>query len=177
MRRIVTGHTDSGKEAVLADDEVPAVTTAIQPGVTVHRVWELDRTPTLPVTEVPETHLGPMFPDPGGLRFGFISIAAGVSYELPADLTPEAIGAAAAEAEQKLPGMAAAFDRSRPGMHTTHSADFIVVVSGEGRMRTDDGTEVRLRPGDCVVQNGTAHVWLNDGDEPFVFAYSLAGAR
>ena len=48
-----------------------------------------------------------------------------------------------------------------PGMHTTDTVDFDFVVSGEVYLELDDGAEVLLKPGDCVVQNGTRHRWNN----------------
>jgi hypothetical protein len=32
------------------------------------------------------------------------------------------------------------------------------------------------REGDCVVQNGTSHAWLNKGDRPCTMAVVLVGA-
>ena len=80
-----------------------------------------------------------------------------------------------AEAEAKLPGMMATFDPAAPGMHSTPTVDFIVVLSGEGRLRLGDGVDISVRAGDCVIQHGTPHGWFNDGAVPFVFCYSLYG--
>ena len=52
----------------------------------------------------------------------------------------------------------------RPGMHTTATIDFEVVLDGEIWLELDDGVEVHLRAGDTVVQNGTRHAWRNHGD-------------
>ncbi|SFB40784.1 Cupin domain-containing protein [Amycolatopsis marina] len=177
MRRVVMGHNEAGKAEVLADENVEPITVAMLPGVELHRVWELDEHPSLPVTKAQSAQAGTYFPGPDGVRFGFVTIPPGLSYEPPADVPAELLEAAAAEAEAKLPGMAATFDQDRPGVHTTHTVDYIVVVSGEGRMQTDDGVEVRLRAGECLIQNGTPHAWFNDGDQPFVVAYTICGAR
>lgn len=177
MRRVVMGHNDSGETRILSDENIAPITIALLPGATVHRMWELDEVPALPVTTAPTSATGTYFPGPGGLRFGYITIPAGLSYEPPADVSATAMEAAIAEADAKLPGMMATFDTTRPGIHTTPTVDFVVVLSGEGRMRTDNGIDVPLRAGDCVVQNGSAHGWFNDGTEPFVFCYTLCGAR
>ena len=63
-----------------------------------------------------------------------------------------------------------------PGMHTTDTVDFDYVVSGEVYLELDDGAEVLLKPGDCVVQNGTRHRWNNRSDEPCVVAVCIVGA-
>jgi quercetin dioxygenase-like cupin family protein len=64
-----------------------------------------------------------------------------------------------------------------PGMHTTDTVDFEVVLSGEIVLELDDGAEVVLKPGDTVVQNGTRHAWRNRGDVPAVIAAGLIGAH
>ncbi len=48
-----------------------------------------------------------------------------------------------------------------PGMHTTDTMDFDVIVSGEVYLELDDGAEVLLKAGDCVIQNGTRHASHN----------------
>ena len=72
--------------------------------------------------------------------------------------------------EQRLPGMADISEPDDPGMHTTDTVDFDFVVSGEVYLELDDGAEVLLKPGDCVVQNGTRHRWNNRSNEPCVIA-------
>jgi quercetin dioxygenase-like cupin family protein len=64
---------------------------------------------------------------------------------------------------------------AHPGMHTTDTVDFDVVISGEVWLELDDGAEVRLGPGDCVVQNGTRHRWHNRASRPCVIAVALLG--
>jgi mannose-6-phosphate isomerase-like protein (cupin superfamily) len=44
-----------------------------------------------------------------------------------------------------------------------------VVLSGEITMVVDD-TTVRMKAGDCFVQRGTVHDWLNEGSVPCVVA-------
>ena len=92
----------------------------------------------------------------------------------PADLDPQA---AVAEMEQKLPGLLAYLEPDNPGMHTTDTIDFEVVLSGEVILELDDGVEKVLRPGDTVVQNGTRHRWGNRGTEPAVVVVFLIGAH
>jgi quercetin dioxygenase-like cupin family protein len=62
-------------------------------------------------------------------------------------------------------------------MHTTHTVDFEVVLSGEVWLELDDGAEVCLKQGDTVVQNGTRHRWINKGTEPAVLAVGIVGAN
>jgi len=174
MRRIVVGDDGTGQGRVLADDSIDPLTLALLPGAELYRILELDE-PGLPVDRMPAQTDTRYFPGPGGLRFGFISVPPGLTYEPDVDLSEEAVAAVTAEAETKLPGMMAAFDPAAPGMHSTASIDFIVVLGGQGRMRLGDGVDVSLRSGDCLIQNGTPHAWFNDGAVPFVFCYALCG--
>lgn len=175
MRRIVIGDKGTASGRVLDDAGIAPLTLALLPGVGIYRMWELDEPPTLPVDGMPPRAEKRFFPGPGGLRFGIISVPPGLSYESDADLSAEETAAAAAEDDAKVPGMMAAFDATAPGMHCTTTVDFIAVLSGQGRLRLGDGTDVSLRPGDCIIQNGTSHAWFNDGSEPFVFCYTLCG--
>ncbi len=68
-------------------------------------------------------------------------------------------------------------DPSDPGMHTTDTIDFEVVLEGTVILELDDGAEVTLNPGDTVVQNGTRHRWRNPGDKPARFAVFMCGAQ
>jgi quercetin dioxygenase-like cupin family protein len=60
--------------------------------------------------------------------------------------------------------------------HRTNSIDYAVVMSGEIDMEID-GTLIRLRAGDVLVQRGTIHNWVNNGKEPCVIAFSLIDAK
>ena len=92
---------------------------------------------------------------------------------LPDDLD---VAAAVTELTEKLPGLAEAMEPDHPGMHTTDSVDFDVVLSGEVWLELDDGAEVHLRAGDCVVMNGARHAWRNRSQAPCTIAVVLVGA-
>jgi quercetin dioxygenase-like cupin family protein len=62
-------------------------------------------------------------------------------------------------------------------MHTTDTVDYGTVLSGEIWLILDDGAEVHLTPGDCVVQNGTQHAWHNRTSEPCVMVGVTVGAE
>jgi mannose-6-phosphate isomerase-like protein (cupin superfamily) len=46
-------------------------------------------------------------------------------------------------------------------MHKTPTIDYLVVLEGEIDLAFDDGSEVHLKPGDCIVQLGDMHAWRN----------------
>ena len=63
-----------------------------------------------------------------------------------------------------------------PGMHTTHTVDYIILLSGKVTLLLDEG-EVDLEPFDVVVQRGTNHAWVNRSDEPALLAGILIDAE
>ena len=173
VRRVVTGHDAEGKAVVVSDESVPPITAALVPGVEWHVLWGADAPPTFPDDgSMPRAER--YFPPVGGFRFGFFNIPPGTSSGVPEDLDFEA---AFAELQEKLPGLAEYMEPDEPGMHTTASIDYGIVLSGEATMELDDGAMVTLRPGDTYVQNGTRHRWSNTGDVPCVLAVTLIGVN
>ena len=65
-----------------------------------------------------------------------------------------------------------AMEPDNPGMHTTRTIDYGIVLSGEIDLELDEG-EVHLRAGDVVVQRATRHAWRNRGTEPCTMAFVL----
>ncbi len=171
VRRVVTGHSDR-RSAVAGDHHVePAVVSAL-PGYSWHRIWSQDQPPS-GQEDQEGSPPGPgqaHFPPPGGLRFTI--------YTVP----PQGTGPAAArtaeaerELERALPGRSRYMEAGQDGMHRTPTLDLICVLSGDIWLELDDG-EIHLRPGDCVVQNGTPHAWRNRSDSPCSMAVVLIGA-
>ena len=69
------------------------------------------------------------------------------------------------------------FDPDDPGMHTTDTIDYVLIVSGSADLELDDGRKEAVRAGDCVVQRGTRHAWRVTSQEPMVLCAVLIGAR
>jgi len=65
--------------------------------------------------------------------------------------------------------------RSGP-MHRTETIDYVIVLSGEIDMETDDST-IKLKAGDVLVQRGTNHAWINHGTKPARVAFILIDAK
>jgi mannose-6-phosphate isomerase-like protein (cupin superfamily) len=165
VRRVVTGHDASGKSVFVSDE-----TVAAQPLTGFHRLWGGDETPQFPDDgSMPEHHT--YFPPIGGFRFGMFSIPpdrpAGSDVNAAAGLT---------DIEAEAPGLLRYLDLSDPGMHTTDTIDFEVVMEGTIVLELDDGAEVTLHPGDTVVQNGTRHRWKNPGNAVARLALFICGA-
>lgn len=172
VRRVATGHDANGKAVFASDEQVDSLTLALIPGAEWHRLWGADQTPAFPDEGGP-TAQPSYFPPVGGYRFGFFTVPPGTA-SAPAGLD---LQAGLAEMEEKLPGLLAYLEPDNPGMHTTDTIDFEVVLSGEVILELDDGAEKVLRAGDTVVQNGTRHRWGNRGTEPAVVAVFLIGAH
>ncbi len=169
IRRVVTGHKPDGKSTVVSDTLVDPATIALSPNTEFFTLWGGDKMPSFPDDGSPQA-FSTYFPPSGGFRFCFNTVPP--QSARPAGLDMEA---AFREMEEKLPGMAAHMDPNIPGMHSTETIDFIYVVSGEIWMTLDDGTEVHLRAGDTLVQNGTRHAWRNKGSETCRFVICLIG--
>jgi mannose-6-phosphate isomerase-like protein (cupin superfamily) len=173
VRRVVTGHDAAGKAVFVSDEEVPPVTLALLPGSEFHRLWGGDEAPRFPDDGSVPAHRS-YFPPVGGFRFGFFTVPPDGGTGAPADLD---VGAALAEMEERLPGLAGHMEPDDPGMHTTATVDFEVVLSGQVTLELDDGQTRTMGPGDTVVQNGTRHRWSNSGTEPAVLAVFIVGAH
>ncbi|MFG1935378.1 cupin domain-containing protein [Mycobacterium sp. NPDC048908] len=162
VRRVVTGHDASGKSVFVSDELVAA-----SPTTGFHRLWGGDTTPQFPDDgAMPEQRT--YFPPVGRFRFGMFAIP-------PKTVAGSEINPADVEAE--APGLLRYMDPADPGMHTTDTIDFEVVLEGTVVLELDDGAEVTLNPGDTVVQNGTRHRWRNGGDTTARIAVFMCGAR
>ncbi len=172
IRCVVTGQNQSGKSVVVRSTHVTPVTLAFLPGYEFHRVWGSDSVPDLPSDGTPPPHPN-YFPPKSGFRFGFFTIPPDTS----AGVDQAGIASAFQEIQQKLPGLIEVLEPDHPGMHTTNTVDFDVIVSGDVDLELDDGAEVHLKAGDCVVQNGTRHCWHNRSSQNCVIAVALVGAE
>src|SRR5262245_57573911 len=63
-----------------------------------------------------------------------------------------------------------------PRDHRTETVDYAIVLAGEMEMDVE-GTVIRLRKGDVVVQQNTMHNWINRGKEPCIMCYVLIPAK
>jgi hypothetical protein len=172
-RRVVTGHDPDGRAVFVSDEIIEPVTPSLTPGSEFVKVWGGDEAPSFPAETVPPGALQ-FFPPVGGFRFYIITSPPGGAAALPRIVDREQ---ALAEIEQDLPGMVGHMEADNPGMHTTATADFEIMLSGEIVLELDDGAEKVLRPGDTIIQNGTRHRWHNRTDQPATFAVFIVGAH
>lgn len=171
IRRIVTGHDAAGKANITINDLAPnANEIKGWPGLCVTELWTTDE---MPVDNSGTTDRGarPMRhdPTPGGTIFRVV--------EFPPESATQAIDTKAAFEHLGSHNKPRAEDSARhPSMHKTNSIDYLVVISGEMWMVMEEG-EVLLRQGDCIVQRGTNHAWVNKSGKPCLLAAILIDAK
>jgi mannose-6-phosphate isomerase-like protein (cupin superfamily) len=174
-RRALTGRDASGKSIFQSFDVTPQIVTfESRPGLAFYEIYATDDVPHLTGREPdPMTTKKGSFPKPHGSLFRLTLFP-----PRPAEGSTPAPGGYEKyleELSQKIPGMAEHFERDTPGMHTSDTLDYGVVIRGEMMLELDDGRTVHLRQGDCVVQNGTRHRWRNPLSEPCLMAFVLIG--
>jgi mannose-6-phosphate isomerase-like protein (cupin superfamily) len=174
IRRVVTGHTPEGNSVFVSDAAPPRVVTISgMKDFSITAVWATDHGMTaVPGSADPTPAMTTFVPGEGGTRF-LITVLPPASQGLEPGTDPAAVSE---EMLTKLPGLAQAMEPDQPGMHTTDTVDYDIIISGELWLELDDGKEVRLKPGDIVIQNGTRHAWRNKGTKPCVMYSVLVGA-
>ena len=170
-RRALTGRDAAGKSVFQSFDVTPQVINFKSiPGLAFYELYATDDVPRLTGQEPdPMTTKKGSFPKPNGSLFRLVVF--------PPAGSPGSFEGYLDELSEKIPGMAEHFDRSAPGMHVSDSLDYDIVIRGELILELDDGKSVHLRPGDCVVQNGTRHRWINPLPEPCLMASVLIGGQ
>src|SRR5689334_289449 len=140
VRRVVTGHSPDGKAIFASDEVVEPVTVAMMPGYEFHHIWGADEAPRFPDDGGQPAHTA-YFPPLGGFRFGVFTLPPESSVVLPDDFDQEA-GQAAVEAA--LPGLLSHIEPDNPGMHTTATVDYEMIIAGRIILELDDGAKVTL---------------------------------
>lgn len=172
-RRVVTG-LRNGRSVFLSDGPVPnAHQYASIPGHMSSVIWATAPVPALPLDGAePAPPRIAIPPAPGATRLMIVRFPPDSVFASPA-FDPERAGPELAE---HVPGLAERFEADNPGMHTTDTLDYDIVLHGEIWLELDDGAEVHLRQGDVAIQCGTRHAWRNKGTNPATLAFVLIGA-
>ncbi len=172
IRQLVTGNDEQGNAIFLADQVVNPVEGALLPGFKSFELWSTKNGSVVP-------HKGELnkvenyFPEVNGSVFRVITFPAQVNGQSPFNFSEEAVG----EMKTKLPGLMDHLEPENPSMHTTNTIDYGIVISGELYLELDNGEERLLKAGDCVVQNGTRHAWVNKSNAPATMAFILLGVN
>jgi hypothetical protein len=144
IRRVVTGHDETGKSVVLSDG-VPPQHHPMQGGSVGADFVEIWSTPRA-VPELMSVESG----EPNERAFTIMP-PSGHLLRIIRIYPPSAGG-------------------RRTVMHRTKTLDYVVVIEGEVVLILDD-SEVVLKPGDALVQRGTNHAWENRSDAEAVMAF------
>ena len=171
-RLVVTGHDADGDSVFVEDRRPDPISVQLLPGADFYLLWG---TPDghVRVGEREATSVfRPYFPGLGGTRALFLKWPPH-SDEPEPGADPEAI---ASEVQQKLPGLMDPFEEGGDGMHTTDTIDYGICLEGELCLELDNGAQITLTPGTCVVQRGTRHAWKNRSDQVAWMCYVQIGA-
>lgn len=170
VRRVVTTVDQTGKAVVLSDGPAPRKAVRPASGNTSRLLW---------VTEtVPADISGPT--DRGNVDVGTQPPTTGTIFRI-VDYPPES-----AEVRQLQPGFrqqeigddtpSKGRPPRHPMMHRTRSVDYAIVMEGEIDMLLDD-TEIHLKAGDVLIQQGTNHAWVNRSGAICRIAFILVDAK
>ena len=159
VRRIVTGHDEHGRSAVVADGDSEAVTFGSAGGL-FHLVWGTDEPANYPDAGAQPRWRGP-FPPPGGCRVVVMELPPGDENDLD---------------DYVMDGLAEFADRTRPGMHASPTTDFDIVITGKVGLELET-EEVTLHPGNIAVLNGVLHRWHNRGPNTATIVAVTVGAH
>jgi mannose-6-phosphate isomerase-like protein (cupin superfamily) len=174
VKRVVTGRNSSGESVFVSVGDAPCTHDFVAiPGMSVTQLWSTLENPAIPATvSDPTAAIRSIVPGVGGTQFMFVAFPPDRIMMSP-DFNPAAAGA---ENLKHAPGLAERFEMDNPGMHTTDTVDYGIVLKGEVSLELDGGRVEHLRAGDVVIQNGTRHAWRNSGNEPALIAFVLIGA-
>ena len=160
MRRIITGHNDVGR-SIITIDGPPARSI----GEDVGGLFELWNTDGKDIISTDNNDRADeeiiLSPPPGGTKFRYFQIN-----PLPEGVPDEVMQDMAAQAFANVGAAHHRIDTTKhPAMHKTETIDYIILLKGDVTLILDE-EEVELKPFDVVVQRGTNHAWINNGNEP-----------
>ena len=160
MRRIITGHNEEGK-SVISIDGPPARSIGEEAGG-LFEIWNTDGEiiNTLDNTDRADIDVV-LSPPKNGTKFRYFEIK-----HTPKNISREKLEAATAKAFELMGASHERVDTTRhPSMHKTKTIDYIILLKGNVTLLLDND-EVSLKPFDVVVQRGTNHAWVNNGEKP-----------
>lgn len=170
VRRVITHRDESGHAVIASDGPIDEVPFDHTPGFKHSLVWRTAAPPVADGSSLPADPAS-FVPGPGE------SIALTVTFPPDSVFMSEDFDPAAAVGEnlRRLPGLADLFEPDAPGMHTTPTVDYAVVIEGQVVLEVDGGATTTLDVGDIVVQNGTRHAWRVPSDSAATIFVVLIG--
>ena len=169
-RRVVTGHDASGKAVVLMDGPAPNQKLR-NTGLVSTLMWATDETPAdISGTRDRAARDSGVAPPSAGSILRVVDFPP-LTTEAAARLDQSAIHREMGLGTESHDGPA-----RHPFTHRTRSIDYAFVLEGEIDMLLDD-TQVHLRAGDILVQQGTNHAWVNNSKANCRIAFVLIDAQ
>ena len=160
MRRIITGHNQHGKSIITLDGP-PARSIGEDVGG-LFEIWNTDGSDIISTDKIDRADEDILLSPPsGGTKFRYFQIN-----PLPEGVPDAMMQEIAADAFEKIGAAHHRVDtKKHPAMHKTETIDYIILLQGDVTLILDE-EEIDLEPFDVVVQRGTNHAWVNNGDEP-----------
>lgn len=172
VRRVVTGQTPDGESVFTHVEAVPAIERSNK--LQWFGVWGWDELPTLPHHSTAPYVPSSIFPAANGKagRINAVTFPPGYGLqEAQADVSRTDDAAYA----KLMAAQSTGGNKRTQGMHSTDSVDLAFVFSGEMCLVQENGSEVTLRPGDVLVQNGAVHAWQNRSTQPCTMCFVVMG--
>ena len=160
LRRIITGHNEDGR-SVISIDGPPARILGEDVGG-LFEIWNTDGEKINSLDNKDRADIDVILSPPkNGTKFRYFAIK-----PTPEGIPREKLEEATAREFELMGAAHERVDTSRhPAMHKTKTIDYIILLSGDVTLLLDED-EVRLKPFNVVVQRGTNHAWVNNGNEP-----------
>src|ERR1700759_5267916 len=167
IRRIVTGHDDSGKAIVESDGICPHVKVREGAGFVSSLLWVTDETPAR--VDLRQDRAARTIGVPPPANGSILRVV---------DFPPVTKDTEAVDQEALLKAMVAAQHShgGGPGGHAfvyrNKSVEYASVLQGETDIVLDD-SEVHMKAGHFMVQQATNHAWVNRSDKVCRIAFVL----
>ena len=160
MRRVVTGHDEEGKSIVVLDGP-PAKSIGEDIGG-LFELWNTDGNLINTKDRIDRADDEILLSPPkNGSKFRYFQIN-----PTPEGVPMDVLQNMAADAFEKIGASHHRIDTSKhPAMHKTDTIDYIILLEGDVTLILDK-EEVVIKPHDVVVQRGTNHAWVNNGNNP-----------
>lgn len=170
IRRVVTGHDETGKSVFVVDGDATAVKEMeSMPGLALTDLWQTDGAPAKNTGNADAADRPVVLEPPAsGTIFRIV--------EFPPDSAWRNDASAADAFDSIGAGHAPVAGSDDPMMHKTSTVDYLLVLKGEIWAVLDD-SEVCLKQGDVMIQRGTNHSWSVRTDEPCLLAAVLVNAE
>lgn len=170
LRRVVTTVDQDGKAVVLFDGENPHKEIRPLRGNISRALWATTSAPA-DMQGDSDRAQGVKMTSPvnGGTVFRIIDYP-------PVKPEHELLDNNARMAELKNEATIKGLPPSHPFMHRTRSVDYALILQGEIDMILDD-SQIHLKAGDVLIQQGTNHAWVNRSNAVCRIAFVLVDAR